>query len=181
MNLEEWIKFYTEATGGESKSDVNTDKQVLPYADAIVTLSSEIIKQRETINKQGEQIDVQDKIISQSRDEINENNKKFSNQAEEIDKLKEDIENQRNKIPEIVGLFSAIIALTLAFINTANNQKPPLRDSYFVLTTIFFSFIFFAGLVHEFFSKDKKTRMYYFCFFILPIIAIITGLFIIFF
>lgn len=72
---------------------------------------------------------------------------------------------------EIVGIFSSIVALVLAFVNTATNVDRP-GDSYVILVAAAAGLVLFATLVEAFFSNRVRKWSFYVLPTLLPILAL---------
>jgi len=107
-----------------------------------------------------------------------EHEKNIKKQQNEMGKLKDDIENQKNRIPEIVGLFSAIIALVLIDISIIKSV-PNFLSAILLISALTCSMAIFAILIHSFFSANKRnesSRYFWIPFTILSLL-VVAGIF----
>ena len=119
--------------------------------------------------------EAQIKEINKIRNELKKHSGRIDELGEKVSTYEERIRTTDLRSIEIIGIISAIIALVLVFVDTANAQRT-LKDSYLILLTGAASLVLFASLVHHFFNKDdSRGRWYYFLVIIMPILAILVA------
>lgn len=115
-------------------------------------------------------------------------NKAFQNQKKLVANLEKKVDSLegRSRVAElrsieVIGIISAVIALVLVFVNTANSQTS-LENSFFVLITATSALVIFASLMHYFFNtEDKNSYKYYIAsLFFFLIVIVLVGLYIFF-
>ena len=112
------------------------------------------------------------KNINNIQKELKKHNNNFKNLEIKINTYEERVRNTELKSIEVIGIISSIIALVLAFVDTANAQRD-LKDSFSILLVGAASLILFAVLLHNFFNKEDKRNWIYYLFAIgLPVIII---------
>lgn len=115
-------------------------------------------------------------------------NKAFQNQKKVVTVLEKKVDSLEDRSRatelrsiEVIGIISAIIALVLSFVDTANAQRD-LKDSFSILLVGTASLILFAVLLHNFFNKEDKRNWIYYLFAIgLPVIIIFAIGYLVFF
>ena len=129
-------------------------------------------RQQTTIDIVTKTVNAQNRKLKKINEIIGKQEKSLKENDDEIIKLKQTIHNTELRSIEVIGIISAIIALVLIFVDTANAQRS-LKDSYSILITGTASLIIFASLLHHFFNKDDKREFwYYVLFFVIPLLAI---------
>ncbi len=120
-----------------------------------------------------------DKKVENIKELFKAQGKLLNEQKKKLKSIEDRIARTELRSIEIIGIISAIIALVLVFVDTANKHIS-LKNSYTILVTGVMSLIIFASLLHHFFNKDEKRNWkYYLIFIILPIIIIgIIGFFV---
>lgn len=99
-----------------------------------------------------------DKILSDYKKQIEEHNKEMESQKSELIFIKSDIEKQKNRIPEIVGIFSAIIALVLIDVSIVKSAETFLSAILLILS-LTCSLSIFLFIVHVFFSPEDGKKI----------------------
>jgi heme/copper-type cytochrome/quinol oxidase subunit 4 len=121
------------------------------------------------------------KEIEKVKKELKKHNDNLKNLDTKISNYEDRVRNTELRSIEVIGIISSIIALVLAFIDTANAQRS-LKDSFSILIVGTASLILFAVLLHNFFNKEDKKHWIYYTFAIgLPIVIILAIGFLIFF
>ncbi|MDD5750068.1 MAG: hypothetical protein PHU56_00225 [Candidatus Pacebacteria bacterium] len=146
----------TEPTTSEEPREITSD-DLHPIREAIINLNNEANKltnQFRTIKKDVEEHNIK---FKNQEDKIKKQADNFSSQAGKIETLKNDIENQKNRIPEIVGLFSAIIALVLVDVNIIKSANSFL-SAILLIVALTCSVAIFAVLIHLFFAPVEKVK-----------------------
>lgn len=98
-----------------------------------------------------------DKQLEEYKKQFDIYEESIRNQKIEIKNIKEDLEKQKNRIPEIVGLFSAIIALVLIDISVIKSA-PTFLAAILLITSLTCSVAVFATLIHSFFASNDKIK-----------------------
>lgn len=112
--------------------------------------------------------DIREKDLKDIGEKINQAKK-------DLGRHERDLEIQKNRVPEIVGLFSAIIALVLIDVSIIK-QAPTFLAAILLITALTCSIAIFAWLIHLFFSpKDKIKFKKYFKIPIIILIILIVG------
>jgi len=113
------------------------------------------------------------KEIEKVKKELKKHNDNLKNLDTKISSYEERVRNTELRSIEVIGIISSIIALVLAFIDTANAQRS-LKDSFSILIVGAASLVLFAVLLHNFFNKDDKRHWVYYVFaFGLPVLIIL--------
>lgn len=102
--------------------------------------------------------DNQVKNISNIQKELKKHNDDLKNLGKEISDYKDQVRNTELRSIEVIGIISSIIALVLAFVDTANAQRD-LKDSFSILLVGTASLIIFAVLLHNFFNEDAEKHL----------------------
>lgn len=171
----------TFSTGGQS--DI-PEQPLKPESTSRLNFDDEIKQQAKDINilkTAKTSWDNQVKNIRDIQKELKKHNDNFKNLETKINTYEERVRNTELRSIEVVGIISSIIALVLAFIDTANSQRD-LKDSFSILLVGAASLILFAVLIHNFFNKEDKRNWIYYLFAVgLPVIIIFAIGFLIFF
>jgi len=121
------------------------------------------------------------KEIEKVKKELKKHNDNLKNLDTKISNYEDRVRNTELRSIEVIGIISSIIALVLAFIDTANAQRS-LKDSFSILMVGAASLVLFAVLLHNFFNKDDKKHWAYYLFAVgLPILIIVALGYLIFF
>lgn len=142
-----------------------------------------------------ENLKLQVDVITKAMSAYTEDRKKIIEEDSELKKIRNQIKNLNNEIEktkkavqqselrsiEVVGIISAIIALVLVFVDTSN-KFTDIKNAYVVLMTGTSSLVLFSVLLHHFFNKDdKRGKLYYALFFIIPLLIMIgLGIYVLF-
>jgi|GEM_PF-6369706 len=90
--------------------------------------------------------------------------KDYSNEIEkqksELGDIRDDVEKQRDRIPEIIGIFSAIIALVLIDVSIVKSVETFLA-AILLVVALTCSMAIFAILIHSLFSGENKIKKNY--------------------
>lgn len=87
--------------------------------------------------------------------------KKINDDQEiKVDLLKKDLEKQKDRTIEIVGLFSAIIALVIIDASVIKSAETFLA-AILLITSLTCSMAIFAILIHSFFAQENKIKEKY--------------------
>lgn len=121
------------------------------------------------------------KEIEKVKKELKKHNDNLKNLDTKISNYEDRVRNTELRSIEVIGIISSIIALVLAFIDTANAQRS-LKDSFSILIVGAASLVLFAVLLHNFFNIDDKRHWTYYLFAVgLPVLIIIAIGYLIFF
>ncbi len=155
--IEDDIEFFEEPTTPKKIERSVTFDDLNPLREAIINLDNKANK----ISSKYEKIE---KGIKNQEAELKKQKKNFNNQKEiindqknDIKAIKADLENQTNRIPEIVGLFSAIIAIVLIDVSVIKSAQSFL-GAILLIISLTCSIAIFAVLIHSFFSPDDKSE-----------------------
>ena len=154
-----WHRIFgdTKSTSSQEPKSEVTIKDLEPLRKAIINLSNEAKGISDRYRELEEGIGEHNKKFQEQEESIKKQTDNFNTYADEIKNLKKDLENQKNRIPEIVGLFSAIIALVLIDVSIIKSAQSFL-ESILLICALTCSIIIFAVLIHLFFAPADKIK-----------------------
>lgn len=98
--------------------------------------------------------------------------KKVINSEKKIEEYKREIDKQTNRAVEIIGIFSAILALLIIDISIIKSVESFL-SAILLITAVTSSLAFFAILIHLFFTPNDKIKLKkYFWMPLIPLIVL---------
>lgn len=158
--IEDKNKSLSDNTGGH----IDSDRIIDPPASS-TEMEPRVIEQAREIKllkAAWDSLQVQYQDIKSELDEKSEN---LKNDLEKVDKDVKDLDkrtkNTELRSIEIIGIISAVIALVLVFVETANAQTS-LENSFFVLITATAALVIFVSLIHYFFNTENKNSYQYY-------------------
>ena len=151
-------------------------KSLLKAYEALTILNEKVEKQRKGSIQQTKEIQERKKDINRIKDSFDKKSKEqvedFEKQKSEIKDIKDELKEQRNRIPEIIGLFSAIIAIVLIDVSIIKSASTFL-SAMLLISALTCSITIFAFLIHFFFSIEGNENRKLKSSFWIPIIILV--------
>ena len=115
-----------------------------------------------------EKLNKYEELLEKYKTDIGDLTNNYNQQAKEITTLRDDINEQRNRIPEIVGIFSAIIALVLIDVSVIKSAESFLA-AILLIIGLTCTVSIFALLIHGLFAKVENKKSNFTKYFWIPI------------
>lgn len=133
--------------GQEPDSSSKQDKNFIDLLLKYVNDTAKSVK--DATDKKMQDVDEKIKELESEKEKIE---KDFSNfKDSDFKDIKKEVEQQKNRVPEIVGLFSTIIAFVLIDVSIIKSA-PNFLAAVLLIGALTCSLIIFAVLIHSFFS-----------------------------
>lgn len=120
-----------------------------------------------------------EELLEKYKTEIESLSANYKTHASDIESLKKDVSEQRNRIPEVVGIFSAIIALVLIDVSVIKSANSFLA-AILLIVGLTCTVSIFALLIHGLFAKSENPKATFGWYFWIPmaiqIIFLIVGI-----
>lgn len=111
------------------------------------------------------------RTVHKSDERTKDLNKSVSAIEARLQQSEERLSSAERRSVEIIGIFSSIVALVLAFVNTATHVDRP-GDSYVILVAAAAGLVLFATLLEAFFSNRIRKWSFYILPTLLPLLTL---------
>ena len=171
-------------------SETNNDKKEINILDFLtssgtqsgatggVGLKTETLL--EWIKNTHEKLNKYEELLEKYKSEIEALSGNYKTHSSDIELLKKDINEQRNRIPEVVGIFSAIIALVLIDVSVIKSADSFLA-AILLIIGLTCTVSIFALLIHGLFAKSENVKSNFTKYFWIPmtiqIILLVVGMY----
>jgi len=144
----------------DNKKEINildflTSNGAQPGSTGGVGLKTETLL--EWIKSTHEKLNSYDELLERYKTGIKSLADNYDQHAKEIKDLRDDVNEQRNRIPEVVGIFSAIIAIVLIDVSVIKSAESFLA-AILLIVGLTCTVSIFAILIHGLFAKGENAE-----------------------
>ena len=158
-------------SGTDGKKEINildflTSKGTGSGATGGVDLNAEALLK--WIQDTHEKLNKYEELLEKYKNDLGILSNNYDRQTSDIKTLKDDVNEQRNRIPEVVGIFSAIIALVLIDVSVIKSAESFLA-AILLIIGLTCTVSIFALLIHKLFAKSEGSVVNFGKYFWIPI------------